>query len=378
MHDSRCLGGDVRRSVGVGDDRQREPIAAIEAAGCRLQIERRDLRTRAVEIKWSAWHGKDRAHAAGRARFVRRRDRNAAKRSDRQAPAADARSRIASPGARDVIQHGGGLRIQRNSTAWFIASATAATPSPVRALVARIGRPSRTAACFRQHGVEIDAHERRQVDLVDDQQIAAQHARSALARNIIAAGDVDHEDPPIDQIEREGGREIVAAGFEDDQFDAGKSALELVAGRDIQRRIFADDGVRAGAGFDAGDPRRIDEAGAAQPLGVLLGDEIVGDDGEVDAAADQDRDQPLDQGGLAGADRSADADPRGAGGQASSREPKSRRDRAWRSPQHVALRQRQLARRLAGRQFAVDIDVEGLRVDANVRAGDRSTSCRTC
>jgi hypothetical protein len=70
--------------------------------------------------------------------------------------------------------------------------------------------------------------------------------------------------------------------------------------------------VWAGAGFDGGDARRIDQAGAPQPFGVFLGDEVVGDNGKIDAAAGQDRDQALDQCGLAGADRAADADARGA------------------------------------------------------------------
>ena len=49
-----------------------------------------------------------------------------------------------------------------------------------------------------------------------------------------------------------------------------------------------------------------------QPFGVFLGDEIVGHHGKIDAAAGQDRDQAFDQCGLAGADRAADADARGA------------------------------------------------------------------
>ena len=215
-------------------------------------------------------------------------------------------------GARDGVQHGARSPDQRNKTAWLMASATASTPAPVRALVAKIGRPSRTVRASVKHGVEIDADERRKIDLVDDQQVAAQHARPALARNIVAACDIDDENPPIDQIERERRGEIVAAGFEHDQLDAGKLAFELVAGRDVERRVFADHGVRAGAGFDGGDARRIDQAGAPQPLGIFLGDEIVGDNGKIDAAAGQDRDQALDQCGLAGADRAADADARGA------------------------------------------------------------------
>ena len=157
--------------------------------------------------------------------------------------------------------------------------------------------------------------------------------------------------------------------LEQDELDAGKFALEFVAGGDIQRRIFADDGVRAGAGLDGRYPRRIDQAGAAQPLGVLLGDEIIGDDGDVDAARRQN-----------GISRSISAVlPEPTGPPMPTRAAPIRprpavqrlryRSCIITSPQHVALRQRQLARRLAGSQFAIDIDVEGLRIDADLRTG---------
>ena len=73
VHDGRCLGGHVRRGVRPGDDRERNVVAAIKAAGCRLQIERGDLRARRDRDRTAAWHGKGRARAGGRARFVRRR-----------------------------------------------------------------------------------------------------------------------------------------------------------------------------------------------------------------------------------------------------------------------------------------------------------------
>ncbi len=68
--------------------------------------------------------------------------------------------------------------------------------------------------------------------------------------------------------------------------------------------------MRAGAGLHRQDPLRRDQAAAAQALGVLAGDEIVGHHGEAEAAALQGRDQVFDQRRLAGADRPADADAR--------------------------------------------------------------------
>ena len=53
--------------------------------------------------------------------------------------------------------------------------------------------PSANGSRFRQHRTQVDAYERRQIRLVNDQQIAAQDARPALARNIVAAGNVDQK-----------------------------------------------------------------------------------------------------------------------------------------------------------------------------------------
>ncbi len=121
-------------------------------------------------------------------------------------------------------------------------------------------------------------------------------------------------------------------------------------------------------GFDGGYPQGIDEAGAAQPFGVFLGDEIVGHHGKVDASTLQFRDQRLDQRGLARADRSADADPgrrrydRGRRASFFNRLP-------HRSPQHVALRERHFASRFAGRKYTIDENIEGLRIDADLWTG---------
>ena len=71
--------------------------------------------------------------------------------------------------------------------------------------------------------------------------------------------------------------------------------------------------MRAGARLDRCDARGIDHPGPPQALGVLPGDEIVGDDGEIDAVAHEHRDQRLDEGGLAGAHGAADADTGGRG-----------------------------------------------------------------
>ena len=71
------------------------------------------------------------------------------------------------------------------------------------------------AVASRCHHVEVGADVRRQVDLVDDEQIAARHARAALARDLVAAGDVDDVDADVDELGAERRREVVAAGLEE-------------------------------------------------------------------------------------------------------------------------------------------------------------------
>jgi len=92
----------------------------------------------------------------------------------------------------------------------------------------RIGRYHRSARAhaFRlgQHRRKLHSDIRRQIDLVDDQQIAPQQPR-ALLRGISS--------PPATsitnihqshQVERKGRSEIVATGFEQNQFDTGNLA----------------------------------------------------------------------------------------------------------------------------------------------------------
>ncbi len=135
----------------------------------------------------------------------------------------------------------------------------------------------------------------------------------ALARDLVAGRDVDDVDRDVGELRREGGREIVAAGFDQDHVERREAAVEIGDGGEIDRSVLADRGMRAAAGLDAEDAIGRKRAGARQELGVLLGVDVVGDRGDVVAVA-QLLAERVHQRRLAGADGAADADAQGAVG----------------------------------------------------------------
>ena len=164
---------------------------------------------------------------------------------------------------------------------------------------------------FFDHALEICSDKGRKVGLVDDQKIAAQDSRAAFARNIVAARDIDHEQPVIDKIEREGRGEIVAAGFDEHEIQLREQASSCSIAwmfRVGSSRIAVCGQAPVSTAMTRPGSIRPD----AQPFGILVGDEIVGDDGDIDVAGLKAAGSALDKRGLAGSDRSADADAGGS------------------------------------------------------------------
>ena len=88
---------------------------------------------------------------------------------------------------------------------------------------------------------------------------------------------------------------------------SGKRRDQVVDGGEVDRGVLADRGVRAAAGLDADDALEGQGLGAHQELGVLAGVDVVGDRGDRPAVAHA-LAELVHQRGLAGADRTADAD----------------------------------------------------------------------
>ena len=105
----------------------------------------------------------------------------------------------------------------------------------------------------------------------------------ALAGDVAAAGDVEHEDLRVDQRGRERRGEVVAAGLDQHQVERREVGLEVLDGEQVRGDVVADRGVRAGAGLDGADPLGVEHPGGAQQPGVLVGVDVVGDDARARA-----------------------------------------------------------------------------------------------
>ena len=85
-----------------------------------------------------------------------------------------------------------------------------------------------------RHDVQIGAHERSQVGLVDDEQVRLCDSGPPFARNLVAARDVDDVDREIRQLAAELSRQIVSPALDEQQ-------LRMTGRRRIKSRLRAKD-----------------------------------------------------------------------------------------------------------------------------------------
>lgn len=163
------------------------------------------------------------------------------------------------------------------------------------------------------HDLEAGADDLGEVDFVDDEEVGLGDTRAAFAGDFVAAGDVDDVDGEVGEFAGVVGGEVVAAGFDEEEFEAVVEANhELFEGVDVDGDVFANGGVGAAAGFDAEDAVGGEGFVADEEFGVLAGEDVVGDDGDVGAVA-VGAAEGEEEGGFAGSDGAADADGEGAG-----------------------------------------------------------------
>ena len=133
---------------------------------------------------------------------------------------------------------------------------TSSSPWPVLRLVNTNGRSPRIFRASRSMTSSDAPTMRREVDLVDDEQVRARDAGAALARNLVAGRDVDHVEREVGKLRAERRGQVVAAALDDDEVEIAEAPREPVDRLEVDRGVLADRRVRAAAGLDADDALR--------------------------------------------------------------------------------------------------------------------------
>ena len=157
-----------------------------------------------------------------------------------------------------------------------------------------------------RHNAKVRLHGRREIGLVDDEQVTLCNARPALARDLVAARDVDYLDRVICKLTAIARCEIVAAGFDEQQFRV-EQAVQFFKGHQVRRNVLSNRGVRTATRLDRANAFRRQRTVARQKFAILLGKNVVGHDADVSLVA-QPQAELKHKRSLAAADRSADAD----------------------------------------------------------------------
>ena len=130
------------------------------------------------------------------------------------------------------------------------------------------------------HDAQVRPYGRSQVGLVDDQQIGLGDAGSAFARNLVAASHVNDINSVIGQFAAEMGGQVVAAGFQQQKLGM-KLLLQFLQGQQVGGNILANGGVGATAGFDGAYAIGLQGLVADEEFTVFLGENVIGDGGDV-------------------------------------------------------------------------------------------------
>src|ERR1700674_5755720 len=159
------------------------------------------------------------------------------------------------------------------------------------------------------HHVQVRADVWREVNFVDHQEVGEDQARAPFARYLVASRDVDDIEVEVDQLRAESQRQVVAAALDEREIGQWKAGVKLGQRRQVHRRILANGSVRARTGLNADHTILFDHAAqhAFDVHLVFAGEDVVGHHDHGSSARHQQRHHPLDQGGLARADRPADA-----------------------------------------------------------------------
>mmetsp|Transcript_13598 Transcript_13598/g.38688 ORF Transcript_13598/g.38688 Transcript_13598/m.38688 type:complete len:310 (-) Transcript_13598:39-968(-) len=156
------------------------------------------------------------------------------------------------------------------------------------------------------HHLEVGAHSRGKVHLVDHEEVRLRDAGASLAGHLVSAGDVDDVDGEVRKLAREVGRQVVASALAEQELHPFVLRRDGLKGQEVGRDVLADGRVRATACLDGVDSLRGQRAVPREELCILAREDVVGDDAQGVPLA-QRLAELQGQGGLPRADRPADA-----------------------------------------------------------------------
>ena len=156
------------------------------------------------------------------------------------------------------------------------------------------------------HDVEVGAYGWGEVGLIDDEQVALGEAGAAFAGDFVAASHVDHLDRVIGEFAAEAGSEVVASRFEEKHLGLVKT-LKVLERLEVGGNVLADRCVRAPPGFDSADAVSGKGLVLDQEFAVFAGEDVIRYGRHAESVPESEA-ELKHEGGLAGADGSADTD----------------------------------------------------------------------
>lgn len=149
------------------------------------------------------------------------------------------------------------------------------------------------------HDPQVCAYGLGQVAFVHDQKIALRDARPALARDLVAARNVDNVDDEVGQLARVVRRKVVPAGLNQQQISV-KLVVQLRECKEVRGDVFTDGGMGAAARLNGDDTLGGQGVVLGEELAVFAGEDVVCDGGDGEARAEGFA-EGKHEGGLAGA-----------------------------------------------------------------------------
>jgi hypothetical protein len=124
------------------------------------------------------------------------------------------------------------------------------------------------------HHIQVSADGTGKVGFINHQQVGLRNAGTALAGNLIPAGNVDDVNGVVGQLPAEVGGEVIAAGLQQKQFGI-ESAMEFFQGQQIGGYVLANGRVGTATGLDGANAFGRQRLVANEEFGVFLCKNII-------------------------------------------------------------------------------------------------------